>query len=87
MAEISDEQLNAIRRALADVSREVQSSEKAFGVADLGKTVADLAKVRGDQSAWKITYDTSGLTSIEKLAEEARIGGGQMAWKITYDTK
>jgi hypothetical protein len=71
MAELSKAQLDeVIARVIGDVTEEVAGHERAFGVADLGTRLADLAKV-GGESAWTISYSTSsafvekGLPSVQ----------------------
>jgi len=89
MASVSDEALNAIvRRVTEQVVKEMKGHEQqVFGVGDLRAHVSELAKLGGDASAWKITYDTKRSPSIEALRDVAQIGGDTSAWKITYDTK
>ena len=84
MATKSEEELTKlVTRAVAQVAKEIEAYERAFGVEDLQKHVAKLREVGGD-IAWKITYDTAG-SSIERLRDVAQVGG-EVAWKITYDT-
>jgi hypothetical protein len=84
MADISREQLTeVVTRVMGDVINEVERSERAFGVAELRTSVADLAKA-GGEGAWTISYSTSS-TSIEQLRGTAQIGG-ESAWTISYST-
>lgn len=84
MADVSREQLTeVVARVMRDVTSEVEQRERAFGVAELQTSLADLAKV-GGESAWTISYSTSSA-SLEQLRGVAGLGG-ESAWTISYST-
>jgi hypothetical protein len=67
MADISKEELNEIvARVTREVLGEVKAHEGAYRVSDLLTHLPEFAG--GDVAAWKISYDTSGITSIERRA-------------------
>ena len=80
---MNDEQIKKlIARVTQEVVSEVQQAEVERGIS-ISELYEHAKKLGGGSldSAWKITYDTSGRIA-DSLVDQI----GPSAWKITYDT-
>ena len=82
MAEMSKEQISElVNRATANVFKEMQGVEGAFGVTELRAHLSELGKI--GTVAWEISYKTS---SVALGRTDLVRPGAAVAWEISYKT-